>query len=173
MGATKPLLPFPGALDEVARTGEHGANRCPEALAEVDPYRVEAASEIRGGGAGGDYRVQQPGPIAVGAEAVLVGQAGDGPNLLNRPAAAAAEVGGLLDRQETRDRRVPHRWTQRGGYLGGREDAALSSQRAQQGAADDRRGAGLGGQRVRRLVDDDLVACIAVDGEGDLVAHRP
>ena len=43
---TEPLFPSPRLADELARAGEHGAQRCSQALGEIQPHRIAAFGEI-------------------------------------------------------------------------------------------------------------------------------
>ena len=52
--AAEPLLPAPRLVDEVARAGEHGADRRAEPLGEIDPGGVEAGGHLARADAGGD-----------------------------------------------------------------------------------------------------------------------
>src|SRR5438309_6461012 len=91
----------------------------------------------------GDDGVQEPGAIAVAAQAMIAGEVANGRDLLELPATAAAEIRGLLDGHHAAYRRVSHLWPQRVCDLVACEDSALSLEWAQQGAGDHRRSRGF------------------------------
>ena len=45
--AAEPLLPAPDLVDEIARAGDHGADRRAQALGEIDPGRIPARRPCR------------------------------------------------------------------------------------------------------------------------------
>jgi hypothetical protein len=147
----------------------------PKALREVDPGGFEAGRVGGGALARGDHGVQQSGAVEVGAQAVLLGDLEHLLDLRRRPDAAAAEVRRLLDHDQPRARfmaiaRVAHVGAQRGAA----EHPAPTLQRHHHRAADRRRAARLGGDRMGEPVQVHLVAERPdVEPHRDLVAHRP
>jgi len=69
-GPAEHLLPPPGLRDEVVGAGQTGADRRSQALAEVDPGRVEGRRPLTGSHPAGRYGIQQPGAVEVRAEFV-------------------------------------------------------------------------------------------------------
>lgn len=154
--------------------GEAGADRRAEALREVDPGGFEAGRVGGGALARGDHRVQQAGAVEVGAEAELARHAEHLLDLGQRPDAAAAEVGRLLDHEQARARFVAVARVAHVGAQGGAgEFPALALERHDHRAADRGGATGLGGDRVSQPVQVHLVAQRPdVEPHGDLVAHR-
>ena len=168
------LLPAPGLGDQLARAAQHGADGRAEALREVEPGRVEAAGVLGGGHAGGDDRVHQPRAVQVGAQAVLARGLEHLVHALERPDAPAAHVGRLLDRDQARARHVAAVGADRRANLVAAEDAAVAVERVDHQPRVPGGPAGLGNDRVRGAVEDQLVAAgPGVQAQGDLVAHRP
>ena len=79
---------------EPARTAPSGA---PRPLVKSSQTVSQPAVMSLGGDAQGDGGVQHAGAVHVDLHAVFVGDVGDGVQSLDRPAGAAALVGGLLD----------------------------------------------------------------------------
>ncbi|HTU79805.1 MAG TPA: hypothetical protein VMF09_13705 [Solirubrobacteraceae bacterium] len=123
--AAQHLLPAPRLADQLARAGEHRAHRRAEALREVDPGGVEAAGAVARGHAGREDGVEQPRAVEVRPQAVSPGGLEHLEDRPARPHPAAAEIGGLLDRDRARARRVPiPRRADRRLELCGRDDAS-------------------------------------------------
>ena len=167
------LLPAPGLLDQLARAAQHRAHRRSEPLGEVEPGGVEAGGVVGGRHTCGHDRVQEPGAVEMGPHPMAARHVLHGLDLLERPHPAAAHVGGLLDRHEARARHVavirPERLLDRLG----REHAAVAVEAVDHRAGQLRRAAGLGHDRVRPAVKQQLVAAGAdVQPEADPVAHR-
>ena len=169
------LLVAPRLVDELARPGEHGADRRAEALREVDPRGVEAGRPLARRDARRDDRVHEPRAVHVQPQAVLARGLDDRQQLLARPHVAAGEVRRLLDADEPRAGRVAVAGRAQRRAQGVRvEHAARPVDRAQHRARERGGPAGLGDDRVRRRVQVDLVAARPdVQPERDLVAHRP
>src|SRR3546814_4162899 len=99
------LFRSPGLLDELARAGEHGADRAAKALGQIDPQAVEGLGEAAGSDAGGHHRVQQAGAIHVIGEPLPRGELAQRLDVVERPDRAATHVGGLLHGDHTGDRK--------------------------------------------------------------------
>ena len=85
--------------------------------------------------------------------------------------APAAEIRGVLDRDEARALEVRTVAADRPAHLVGGEHPPLAGQGAEHHARERGRGAALEVQGVARLVEDDLVARLRMGPVGDLVAH--
>ena len=176
-GPTEHLFPPPGLRDEVIGAGQTGADRRSQALAEVDPGRVEGRRPLTGSHPAGRYGIQQPGAVEVRAEFVSAGDLEHASHPLLGPDRAAGEVGGLLDADEARARRIavvggmsPDRRVQRRAG----EGAPIPVEHREHGTREHRRPARLIFDRMRPPAQEDLVAAWPhMRADRDLVAHRP
>ena len=90
---------------------------------------------------------------------------------IDAPYRPAAEIRGVLDRDEARALEVRTVPADRPAHLVGSEHPPLAGQGAEHRARERGRGAALEVQGVARLMEDDLVARLRVGPVGDLVAH--
>ena len=123
---------------------------------------------------GRDHRVHQPRAVHVRAQPVQPRHLEHRLDLRERPHAPAAHVRRLLHRDHARARQVAVRGVADGRlHLLRREDPAVAVERVDHQLRVLRGPARLGDDRVRRAVQDQLVAARPrVQPERDLVAHR-
>ena len=162
------LFPPPDFVDKFSRSRENPADGTAEALAEVDPHRIERRGLMPGRHARRDHGVHQPGAVHVKGEIVFPGHFGHGPNRLERPHRPPARVRRLFHFDQSASRRV----------TSGRSDGLLKLVRAVNAVPAVERPdhrpehgerAGLGVDDVRRAIADDFVTGAAVDGDrGDV-----
>jgi len=95
--AAKALLPAPDLVDEIARAGDHGADRRTEPFREIDPGGIPTRGHVARGNARGDAGVHEPRAIHVGGEAAGSGDFHDVIEIRFVPDRAAADIGGLFD----------------------------------------------------------------------------
>ena len=170
--AAELVLEAPGSFDEVASAREHATHRGAEPLAEIDPDRIERSGILGGRGAARYDGVEQTGAVHVGREIVLPRHRRHLRHTRERPHRPAAEVGGVLDRQQARARMVPAGWTNGGVHLLTGEDAPNAVDGSGHRARERRGSPGLEVQRVAGPIEDDLVPRPTMNPVGDLVAHR-
>src|SRR5262249_42715844 len=132
------VLEAPGALDELPRSREDGADAAAKAFAQVNPDGIERSGVLLRRNSHGDLRVEQPGAVHVRLHAAIVGDLADGAKLLEGPDRAVAEVVRLLDTQQAWHRAVSKERPKRVVDLLWRENALspvdrLSRDPAQQG----------------------------------------
>ena len=118
------------------------------------------------------HGVHQTGAVHVARQSGGMPCRADLLDLCQGPAHATDDVGRLLDRKHPRAGHVVHRRPHGLANLVGDVHPARARERPHDRADQGRRAAGLVEQRVRRLVQQDLVPGPAVHREGDLVAHR-
>ena len=160
-----------GALDDVARAAEGGADGCAEAFGEADADGVEWGGVFEFGDAGGGRGVPEPSAVEVEFEAVVSGDGFDFPELSDGPDGAAAAVVGIFDADDLGGREV----------LIGRAESGLEVCCGEDSADAGETAAGETGQcsgaacfvvvDVGVGVDEDLVAGVCEGAEGELIGH--
>ncbi len=154
------------------RSAQHRAERCAEALGEVEPHAVVLGGDLGSRDAQRHGGVQQPRAVHVRRHAMRVRQLGDRAQLLHRPARSAAAVGGLLHLHQGLRRRIAPAGPDRLGQRRRRRTArAAPRQSAHHHPGDRLAGAALAGDDVALLMREHLVALAAMRGDGDLVGH--
>ena len=167
------VLETAGPKHQLGGAGDDGAERAAEALRQADRHRVGALGDPRSGNAERDRCVEEPRAVEVEPEAELAAAVDHGVELLERPDAAAGAVVGVLDRDDSRLRRVEvvveaRRRTD----LLGADPAVLPVERPGHETGEGGRPAELRDQDVGALLGEQLVARLAVEPERDLVRHR-
>ncbi len=157
---------------ERARPGQHRAAGRTEALAEIDPDRIERPRVVGRGDAARDARIEQACAVHVRREAGVARDLRDAFERRQRPDRAAAEVRCLFDHDEALTRRVRTIGPDRGAQLLRAEDAAPSGQRLDHDAGERGGSAAFEADDVRGRVAEDFLAGTAMHGERDLVRHR-
>ena len=160
-----------GALDDVARAAEGGADGCAEAFGEADADGVEGGGVFEFGDAGGGCGVPETSAVEVEFEAVVSGDGFDLPELGDGPDGAAAAVVGIFDADDLGGREV----------LIGRAESGLEVCCGEDSADAGETAAGETGQcsgaacfvvvDVGVGVDEDLVAGVCEGAEGELIGH--
>ena len=94
---TKLMFPAPSPFDKSPRPSQGSPNRCAQALAEIDPDRINLGGIVCRRDAGADHRIEQARPIHVGGQSVLSRHCTDLCQGLERPYGASAQVRCLFD----------------------------------------------------------------------------
>ena len=159
--------------DVVARAREHRADGAAEPLGERERDEVERRGERRRVVAARRGRVEQPGAVEVGRDAVLARGRADPLELGAVPHEPALAVLRVLDLDERRRRvqQVVARVARGEERVGG--EAPVRPDLGELDPADRRRRAGLVPHGVALGADDHVVARAAEELERELVGHRP
>lgn len=161
-----------GSIDELAGPAKGGADRGAESFGEADAHRVEGGGILVLGDARGHGGVPESGAIEVEAEAVALGEAGDLVDLLDRPDTAPAAVVGIFDADELCWGKMEIGGAKGGLELGGGENAPVSWEQATHQARESGWTTRFVIINMGLLLEEDFVAGLGVDAEGELIGHR-
>ena len=101
-GAAEQVLLAPRALDRLGRAREKRAERTAQALRQAEGHGVEVLADRRRLDARRDDRVEEARAVEVGSQATLARGSRDRRQLVERPAAPARGVVGVLDGEHAR-----------------------------------------------------------------------
>ena len=161
-----------GSIDELAGPAKGGADRGAESFGKADAHRVEGGGVLALGDARGHGGVPESGAIEVEAEALTFGDLGDLVDLFDRPDTAPAAVVGIFDADELCWGKMEIGGAKGGLELGGGENAPVSWEQATHQARESRRTTRFVIIDMGFIMEEDFVAGLGVDAEGELIGHR-
>src|SRR6202011_4869495 len=171
--AAQHLAHAAGALDEVSRPGQHGADRCAEPFRKTEHHRVDGGGQfvdvdpLRHGG------VEDPRAVQMHGKAGLVRDVTQGGGLRRAQARPTFAVVRVLETEESRYRLVDIRLADRAAHLLRLETPVRCVERAELKAAHDRGTGNLILEDMAVDLEDDLLSGLRVDQQGAQVTHRP